>query len=271
MTATSLSNWLPLRAWAVLALLGALAGCATTQSGAGGMNQLQTASDETEVRKRARTRLMLASSYFENGQTTIALDEMKKALQIDPSLGDTYNLGGLIYMTMGDKALAQSHFERAISLNPRDADAMHNFGVLQCQQGRYAAAKQLFERAMAVPTYMNRAKTLKMQGICEARSGDAAAAEATLMHSYELDAGDPVTGYNLSSLLYRRGDYTKAQFYIRRLNNSELANAQSLWLGIRVEHRLGNRQAMDQLGAQLRRRFAQSPELTAYEQGTFDE
>jgi type IV pilus assembly protein PilF len=33
---------------------------------------------------------------------------------------------------------------------------------------------------------------------------------------------------------------TRAQFYIRRINNSELANAQTLWLGVKVENRLNN-------------------------------
>jgi type IV pilus assembly protein PilF len=35
-----------------------------------------------------------------------------------------------------------------------------------------------------------------------------------------------------------RGELTRAQFYIRRLNNSNLANAETLWLGIKIEQRL---------------------------------
>ena len=254
-----------------LGLAGLLAACAS-QPGVGDTPaEFQTASDESPARARARTRLALASGYFENGQHVVALDEQKKAVQADPTFADAYNLGGLIYMALGDNALAQSHFQRAIALNPRDANAMHNLGWLQCQQGNYAAATQSFQRAVAVPTYQDRAKTLMTQGICEARGGDMAAAEATLQRSYEIDAGNPVTGYNLAHLLYQRGDYSRAQFYIRRLNNSELANAESLWLGIKVENRLNNRQAREQLASQLRRRFPQSRELQAYERGAFDE
>jgi len=260
-----------LLAFGGLGLTAWLAGCAA-QSGLGDSPQeLLTASDETDARRRARTRLALATGYYENGQHTVALDEQKKALQIDPGFGEAYNLGGLIYMALGDMALAQSHFQRAIALNPRDGDALHNLGWLQCQQGQLAAANQSFERALAVPTYPGRARTLMAQGVCEARAGNLARAEAALMRSYELDAGNPVTAFNLSQLLYQRGDYPRAQFYVRRLNNSELANAESLWLGIRVERRLNNRQAMEQLAAQLRRRFPQSRELLAYERGAFDD
>ena len=255
-----------------IALMGAIAGCATAPGALGNSAmELRTAADDSPERARARTRLDLATGYFENNQNAVALDELKKVLQVDPGFGDAYNLGGLIYMKMNEQALAEAHFQRAISLNPGDANAMHNLGWLQCQQGRYAEASQSFQRAIAVPRYLERARTVLTQGICESRSGDNAKAEATLMHSYELDAGNPVTAYNLALLLYKRGHYSRSQFYIRRLNNSEMANAESLWLGIKVERRLNNRQAMEQLASQLRRRFSQSREFLAYERGAFDD
>jgi len=261
-----------LRLWAALGLLVILAGCATSGFGGGAASgEIQTAVDDTDARKRARTRLTLAASYYEHGQPTVALDEVKRAIQADSSFADAYNLSGLIYLALNEQGMAQNHFERAISLNPRDGNAIHNLGWLQCQQGQYAAAAQSFQRALAIPSYTERPKTMMAQGVCEARGGDLAQAEATLMRSYELDAGNPVTGYNLSAVLYKRGDYNRAQFYIRRINNGEYSNAQSLWLGIRVERRLKNTQAMDQLAAQLRRRFPQSPELSAYERGAFDD
>ena len=68
-----------------------------------------------------------------------------------------------------------------------------------------------------------------------------------------------------------RGDYTRAQFYVRRLNNSEQANAESFWLGVRVERRMNNSEAMLQLADQLKRRFPKSNEAAAYERGAFDE
>jgi type IV pilus assembly protein PilF len=91
------------------------------------------------------------------------------------------------------------------------------------------------------------------------------------LKSYELDAGNPITAYNLSLLLFQRADFVRAQFYVRRLNNSELANAESLWLGIKVERRLNNRDAIQQLGAQLKKRFPQSREYLAFERGAFNE
>lgn len=254
----------------VLAAVLGLGGCATIGSGSAS-EEWHTPSDDTAERRRARTRLALAMGYYENGQFTVALDEQKKAVQVDPSFADTHNLGGMIYLALGEPGLAESHFQRALALNPRDPSVMHNLGWLKCEAGQFDVANGWFERALAVPNYLDRPRTLMTQGVCQIRAGQPAEAEATLMRAYELDAGNPVTGYNLAQLLYKRGDLERARFYIQRLNNSELANAQSLWLGMRIEHRLGDRRAREDLSDQLRRRFPDSPEQRASERGQFDE
>lgn len=232
---------------------------------------LITDSDETDQRRRARLRVELASGYFEQGQTKVALDEIKQSLVTDPNYVDAYNLRGLVYMRLNEIPLAEDSFRRALTINSRDAGVAHNFGWLLCQQARYPESFKLFGQAMSNAAYTGKAKTLMALGVCQVNAGQFAEAELSLMHSYELDAGNPVTGYNLSSLLYKRGDLARAQFYIRRLNNSELANAQTLWLGIKTERKLENLQAMSQLGSQLRKRFAQAPETAAFEKGLFDE
>lgn len=251
-----------------------LTGCATaTDTGADGANRkdIVTDSDEPDSRKRARLRLELATGYFNEGKTTVALDEIKQALSNDPNFADAYNLRGLIYMRLGDPRLAEESFRRSIALNPRDANAAHNFGWMLCQQQRYPESYTYFKQALAVPLYGDQAKTLMAQGLCEIADGQKGVAERSLAKAYELDAANPITGYNLANLLYQRGDFKRSQFYIRRLNNGEFANAESLWLGIKIERKLGDTIAMNQLGGQLKRRFPQSSELVALEKGVFND
>ncbi len=258
--------------WTCMAVCVSLGGCASKPGGGqAGQNDIMTESDEPEGRKRARIRMELAVGYFEQGQTKIALDELKQVITADPNFPDAYNLRGLIYMRLNDFRQAEDSFRRAVALNPRDANSLHNFGWLQCQQGRYTESFQSFEQAMANPLYADRAKTLMALGLCQARAGQRAEAERSLSRAYELDAGNPVTGFNLANLLFQRGEFQRAQFYIRRLNNTELANAETLWLGIKVERRMNDRVAMSQLGEQLKKRYPQSREIAAYERGAFDE
>jgi type IV pilus assembly protein PilF len=251
-----------------------MAGCAANPgaaSGPGGRAEIMTESDETDGRRRARIRLELAANYFQQGQTNVALDELKQALAADPSFADAHNLRGLVYMRLNDSALAEDSFRKALALNPRDGDVLHNYGWLLCQQNRYGESITLFGRAIAMPQYGGQAKTLMTQGICQISAGRVAEGERSLSQSYELDAGNPITAYHLSNALFQRGDLPRAQFYIRRVNNSDLARAETLWLGIKVERSLGNREAMLQLADQLKKRYGASREAAAYDKGAFNE
>ena len=253
-----------------------LAGCINTKNGvvqnsANKEAAIVTDSDETNGRKRAKLRVELAIGYFQAGQTTVALDEIKQALAADPTFPDAYNLRGLVYMRLDDPALAEDSFRRAIALDPREPNVLHNYGWLLCQQNRFADAQAQFTAALAVNTYTDRAKTLMTQGVCQLKAGQKAEAERSLAQAYEIDAGNPVIGYNLASILAQREEWTRAQFYIRRVNNSPSASAETLWLGIKIERQLNNREAVGQLAGQLQRRFPQSREAIAYERGNFND
>lgn len=230
-----------------------------------------TESDEPEARRRARIRLELAAGYFEQGQTTVALDEVKQAIQTDPSFAAAYNLRGLIFMQLEEPRLAEDSFQQALRLAPRDGDTWHNLGWFYCQSDRYADAWSAFARALQAPGYRSAARTWMVQGICQARADQRADAEQSLLRAFELDSGNPITIYNLALLLHKRGESERARFYLRRLNNSEFANAESLWLGVKIENRLQNREAAQQLATQLLRRFPDSREANAYERGAFNE
>ncbi|APW48376.1 type IV pilus biogenesis/stability protein PilW [Rhodoferax antarcticus] len=251
-----------------------LSGCAGHAGSPGAVamqGDIITESDETAERKRARIRVELALGYLEQGKSTIALDEIKQAILIDPTYSDAFSLRGLIYMRLSDYGIAEESFNKALSLKPRDSNVLHNMAWLKCQDGQYAQSMVYFNQALANPLYRERAKTHMAQGLCQIKAGQLPEAEASLLKSYEYDAGNPVTGYNLSNVLYQRKDFARAQFYIRRLNNTELANAETLWLGVKIERRMANLEAMNQLAVQLVKRFPQSAEASLYQRGAFDE
>jgi type IV pilus assembly protein PilF len=264
-----------------LLLASALGACTTTSTTTGSgvpggpetnRTDRATASDETDATRRAQVRMELASAYFGRGQLSTALDEVKLAIAADPNFGAAFNLRGLIYASLGDDRLAEESFRRALQLDARDADTMQNFGWYLCQQKRFQEADTLFRQALATPQYRDSPRTLLTQGICQARAGEWSQAEGTITKSYELDPTNPVTAVNLAEVLYHRGEFERARFYMRRVNtNRDVSNAQTLWLAARIENRLGNRQGTQDFGRQLRDRFPQSPEASKFDQGKFDE
>lgn len=258
------------RALLALGLAALLAGCV------GGPTREQRESranaSQNEVERRARVRLELAAAYFGRGQNATALDEVKQALTTDPNLGEAFNLRGLIYASMDEAALAEQSFKQALQLNGRDADAMHNYGWFLCQQRRFAESDVQFQAAVAQPSYREALRTMMAQGICQARAGRLDLAERTLGQAYELDPSNPAVAVNLSEVLYKRGEYERARFYIRRVNSQEnLANAQTLWLALRIENRLGQTALVQALGDQIRQRWADSPEAKLLAKGRIDE
>ena len=254
-----------------LVLLGALSGCAAQKPKSDGANESYTASDIPETRKRATNRLQLAVLYFNDGKMVFAMDEIKQAINADPDWFEPYWMRGLIQMQNGDNVGAEASLQKALSISPDSSDLKHNYGVLLCRMGRPVEGLAQFESALANPAYGQRAKTLLERGSCQLQAGNKADAEASFLASYKLDPANAATGYKLATLLFERNDDTRAQFYIRRINNSDKSSAESLWLGMKVERRLGNAEAVAQLGSQLSKRFGTSREAMAYERGAFDE
>jgi type IV pilus assembly protein PilF len=247
-----------------------LSACASTGPAPGSVPR--TASDQTEADQRASVRMELATGYFARGQFNTALDEIKQALAVKPDMREAINLRGLVYAAMGELVLADDSFRRALNLYPNDADTLHNYGWLLCQQQRWGAADVQFDLALAQPSYRAPARTLLAKGVCEARAGRMDQAERSLAKAFELDPSSPAVAVNLAEVLYRNKQFDRARFYARRVNaQPEQSNAQSLWLELRIERRLGNTVAVDDLSQMLRRRYAQSPETQALDAGRFDE
>lgn len=256
---------------AALGVAAVVLGCAAPDGEPVGRDRV-TASDQTDADRRARVRLELASAYYGRGQPETALDEVKQALAAKPDLWEGWNLRGLIYASLGDDRLAEDSFKRALQLNPRDGDTMHNYAWFMCQRQRYPESIALFQRALSLPQYASMSRSLMALGVCQARAGSLAEAERSLSRAYELDPGNPITGVNLSEVLYQRGEYERARFYIQRVNAmTDVANAQTLWLAARIENKLGNARGARELGQQLRNRFPQSPEALLYDRGRFDD
>jgi len=228
--------------------------------------------DAESLKRSAGVRLELASLYFGKGEFNTALNEVKLAIQANPEFGPAYNLAGLIYAALGNMTQADASFVRALQINPRDGDTMQNYGWVLCQNRRYAEADAQFQQALLQPNYRGAARTLRAMGLCQARDDRLADAEASLIRSYQIDPSSAETAYTLADVQYRRGQYERARFYIDRVNKSpEQSNAQTLWLGARIEYKLGNRPLAQGLGDQLRKRYPQSPETLAFEQGRFNE
>jgi type IV pilus assembly protein PilF len=218
----------------------------------------------------ARLRTELGFNYFLRGQMAVALEEVRSAIESNRNYAPAYNVLGLIHMDLGENPKADEAFKRALALVPGDSDTLNNYGWFLCQTKRERESIALFLQALKNPLYPTPYKPYLNAGICSQRAGDEAAAESYYRRAFELDPGNPSTMLRLGELYLKKAEYEKARFYTDRINKNLDPNAESLWLALRIERKVGDRASEASYAAQLRRRFPNSPEYLRLQQGQFE-
>ncbi|WP_052754957.1 type IV pilus biogenesis/stability protein PilW [Lampropedia cohaerens] len=226
---------------------------------------------EPDVEKAVQVRMELAAEYLRVGRHDVAMEEVGRVLALDPGLIDAYMLRGLIHAEQRNFEAADRDFARVLRSRGDDPGVLHNYGWVLCQQGRYDEGLGYLSRVLAMPGFTTSARSMVAKGLCEQRAGRLQQAMATLEQASYIDPNNPIISFNLAKLWYDDGQVARAQNLLRPLNASELANAETLWLGIKVEKALGQTARMRELGAILAQRFPQSRELALYERGAFYE
>jgi len=249
-----------------------LGGCVTAP-GAGGPLADRPVSDmpvSGKATATAKVHVELGLAYFQVGRYAVALDEARMALQSDANYSPAYHLMGLVYMYIEDPNAARENFQRALSMAPNDPEFNNSYGWFQCVTGQAQEGLARLSMAARNPYYRTPTRPYTNAGLCHLREGNDAAAENELRRAVQLDPGNSQAIYQLAGVAYRRGAYSVASNYLVQLHQQGEPTAQSAWLGLRTERRMGNRDAEASYAAQLRGRFADSPEYQAMIQGKYE-
>lgn len=220
--------------------------------------------------KSAKTHTELGALYLQSGNLSIALEEARIAAATDPTYAPALNLLGLVHLMLNETPQARAAFERAIQLAPGDPQIANDYGWFLCQSGREQEAFKYFEAAARNPLYRTPTRPYTNAGLCYLRVKDEKAAETNFQRAVMVDGSNAQAIYHLSSLYYQRGDFINAKKLLGDLHRQIEPNAGSLWLGVRIERKLGDRQAEASYSSQLRRKFAGTPEHQALLEGKYE-
>ncbi len=257
----------------VLATAAALSACSTpsSQGGAGVADRPSTDQPvTTEARKRSRAHVELGNEYVKAGRLGVAMEEARIAVQEDPTYAAAHHLQALVHMYLDEQKAAQSAFERALSLAPGDPEINNSFGWFLCNGGQEQRGLELLAKAAQNPYYETPTRPYTNSGLCYLKLKNDDAARGQFARAVALDPNNATALFNLASIAYRKGELQKARDLVTDLNRIGEPTAASVWLGLRIEHKLGNREAEAAYVAQLRRRFATSQEYQDYLQERFD-
>jgi len=264
-------NRLPCAVFVVLAFL--LAGCDSLpkKDNAGPVAEsVSMTGNPADGRNRAKVHAELASLYYGRGNMAIALEELRIAAAADADYPLTYSLFGLVYMELREPKLAQENFERGLRLSPTDPDINHNYGWFLCQSGRENESIKYFMQAVSNPLYPSPWRSYSAAGVCSMRKDNLKQAEDFFQRALRQEPDEPGSLLQLGQIRYRQGNLEDARKLVSRHNRIVEPTAESLWLALRVERKLGERVAEANFANQLRRRFAASREYQQLQRGEYD-
>ena len=226
----------------------------------------------TDPRNRAKIHTELAALYFQDGNMSVAIEELRIALDADSTYYPAYSVRGLVHAYLKEYGKADADFREAIYYAPNDADVNNNYGWYLCERGQERESISYFMTALKNPLYQTPERAYANAGTCALRAGDQDGAERYLLEALRLSRdGAPQARVQLAKLYYQRGALEDARRYVSEaMKMMEPPSVDALWIGLRVERKLGNKVAEGNYAAILRLRYPSSPEYAAFLKGNFE-
>ncbi|HET8707140.1 MAG TPA: type IV pilus biogenesis/stability protein PilW [Pseudomonadales bacterium] len=224
---------------------------------------------KVDKEKAVQSHVNAARAYWnQEHNNQRAHKHLSKALEIDPNSADAHDVLALLYADEGEPKLAEENFLSAISnAGPKKEAAMrNNYAVFLYSRGRYDEALEQLLKATADTTYTNRANAFVNLGRCYSKLKRQDDAEQAFERALKLDPRRAATWLDYADNKFEQGDYAKAKSALLQYQqlSDNMPTPKSLWLGIRLERILGDRDKLASYELALKNLFPNSPEYKEY-------
>lgn len=222
---------------------------------------------KSSQRESARIHTELGAGYYAQNRLGIALEEFTTATQADPTYALGYNGLGLVYGALGEDVKADASFRKALQLDPQSAESHNNYGSFLCSRSRIDESVSHFLEAVKNPLYATPGIAYMNAGLCSMRKKDVANAEAYFKNAVQLQPLLFQASYQLSLINYERGRFPEARAHLQDAMRGD-PTAEMLWLGVRIERALGDRDAEASHALLLRKKYPNSEQTKALLSGS---
>lgn len=238
---------------ALLILVGVLvlSGCTTTPKG-----------ELTADQKASQINTQLGSAYLRQNRMEQALDRLTKAVRQDPNNAEAHSVLAVLHHHLGQYSEAGYHYQRSVALAPDDSALLNNYGQFLCEQGKFKEGERHLQRAAANPLYRTPEVPLANAGACLLRDGQAEAAEEYFLKALRVNPDLPRALFSMAELRHQTGEHLSARGFYQRYLAVASQTPESLWLGIRIERELGDKDAVGSYSLLLRRQYPDSEEAS---------
>lgn len=203
----------------------------------------------------------LGIAYLKEGNVSEAFRNARKATLIDPQLAAGHNLLGILQQRLGQMGEAKKHYRRAVELEPRNPYALNALGTFLCAQAEFDSADGYLARALENPLYPTPWVAAYNRGQCAESKQDKVAAERHYRFALRKQAEFAPALIRMASLSFEQENYLSARAYLQRYAAVAPHTAASLWLGVRTERKLDDKDQVASYALQLRAKFPDSEEV----------
>ena len=217
-----------------------------------------SAQDKRDADRIAKSNVELGIGYLRQGKTDAALEKMQRALKASPDSPDVHSSIALVYQQMNELENSKRHYERALELQPENGVIHNNYAALLCRMGKPLEAEPHFLQAIKSRGYHTPAQALENLGICLFQIPDYEKAEEYLRQALQIDPQLPKALLEMARISLVKERFMSGRAYLQRFQAVAQMTPEALWLGIQVETKLGDKQAVSNYETQLLRKFPDS-------------
>ena len=202
----------------------------------------------------------LGLAYINQGRYDVAMSKLKKAIEQNPDNAVAQHYIAELYRRLGELDKAETHFQYALDLVPNNSTLLNNYGVFLCDAKKYKAAYTYFDKVLKDPLYPAKGSVYENVGLCAQAQGDIQKAEQNLKFALRLSPQSPKSLLAMAQISFDKQKYSMARkYYYEYLENARQTPA-SLWLGILLENRSGNKNRMASYVVLLKGKYPDSEE-----------
>lgn len=230
--------------------------------------------EENQVKAEQNHQIAIANynvgvEYIRQGDFDKALDRLIKAREANPEYLPVYNALGVVYQNMEAPDKAEENFKQALKLDAGDSDTLNNYGQFLCKTERAAEANQYFLQAASDPLYQTPEIPYTNAGICAQMHQQQDQAAEYFNRALSLNPRMPGALLQMSEISCDKGNYSAARDYLKRYLDVARYTPRSLWLGIRIERELGDKDAVSSYAMLLRNDFPKTKEAKLLRESGF--
>lgn len=116
------------------------------------------ARSRSERQAEALRHYRFGQMQFEQGKTMQAIESLRTALSLNPSLAEAHNYLGFVYLQQSQHKEALKEFKKAVRINPYFTDAHNHLGITYRELQDYDRALEAFEAALNDKSYKSQEK-----------------------------------------------------------------------------------------------------------------